>query len=126
MGWKERTKLGNQAAVPGKHGPGTNVGLGQRVLDGSEQQTAAAHHETLVQAAVDGIFRLVVVVVPVRRHFAGRWWRETLGWVGLVVMDSEQQSSNRSQLTIWNGVGCKLGSCAGNAELQERQPIEGL
>lgn len=63
----------------GEDGPRADVGLGERVLDGSEEETAAAHHGTVVETRVDRILGLVVVVVPGRRHFAGWWWEQLAG-----------------------------------------------
>lgn len=71
------TKGGNDAAVLGEGGPRADVLLGERVPHSGKQETAAAKDHAVVDAGVDGIFGMIVVV-PGRRHVAGWWWL----WVG--------------------------------------------
>lgn len=78
MGWAVHTEGDDNAAVPGEGGPRPDVGLCERVLHGGEEKTDAAVDHGVVEADVDGIFRMVVVV-PGRRHVAGWWWSRRLG-----------------------------------------------
>ena len=67
------TERDDDAAVLGEGGPRADVGLCERVLHGGEEKADAAVDHGVVEAEVDGIFRMVVVV-PGRRHVAGWWW----------------------------------------------------
>lgn len=64
-----RTKRGSELAVPGEDCPGANVFPGQRGPDGGEEQANATDDSGALQAKVDRILGVVVLMLFLdRRH----------------------------------------------------------